>query len=206
MDGVISDTQVIHSQVESDLLKEYGLDIHPDEITKKYAGTTSYQMFPHVFQTFEKEMPPIEEMVSKKRERIDKAVRGAVREVPGTRDFINFLKLQNMPTAVASASRLSFIDLVLSELDLKDKFNAIASSEEVRMGKPEPDVFLLAAERLGASPKECLVIEDGIHGMVAARKAGMYCVGLVRDDDHDINVYPADILVKDLREVRLEDL
>jgi beta-phosphoglucomutase-like phosphatase (HAD superfamily) len=74
------------------------------------------------------------------------------------------------------------------------------------MGKPEPDVFLLAAERLGASPKECLVIEDGIHGMVAARKAGMYCVGLVRDDDHDINVYPADILVKDLREVRLEDL
>jgi len=206
MDGVISDTQIIHSRVESELLREYGIELHPDEITKRYAGTTSYEMFPHVFQMANKDLPSLEEIVSEKRKRIDRAIQGAVREVPGTRDFIYYLNELDIPIAVASASRLSFIDQVLIELDLRKRFNAITSSEEVAKGKPEPDIFLLAAKRLNTPPSECIVIEDGIHGMVAAKKAGMYCVGLVRDGDHNFDVYPADKLVRSLKDLRLNDL
>ena len=67
------------------------------------------------------------------------------------------------------------------------------------MGKPEPDVFLLAAQRLNVPPSDSLVIEDGISGMIAAKKAGMRCVALVRDGGE--SDYPADLVVSDLRQI-----
>ncbi len=203
MDGVISDTQSLHSSVESELLKEYGVDIHPDEITYRYAGTTSYQMFPHVFSSFAVAMPDLEMLVEEKRRRIDKATHGNVRAVPGTKEFIQGVKAKNLPIAIASASRLEYIDIVVSELGIKESFNALASSMEVENGKPEPDVFLLAASRLGVLPENCVVIEDGIAGMIGAKRGGMQCIGLVRTKDN--REYPADLIVSDLRDVQIND-
>ena len=85
---------------------------------------------------------------------------------------------------------------MLTKLDLKEKFTAIASSYELEKGKPAPDIFLLAARRLNVAPEYCLVVEDGLNGMIAAKAAGMACVGLVRDNTG--LDYPADLLVKDL--------
>ena len=120
--------------------------------------------------------------------------------IPGTLACIKQLH-SRIPLAVASASRLPVIDLVLSTLKIKDKFTALTSSREVKNGKPAPDVFLLAAQRLNASPSTCVVVEDGISGMLGARAAGMRCIALVSDDNTD---YPADLIVRDLREVQLE--
>ena len=67
------------------------------------------------------------------------------------------------------------------------------------MGKPEPDVFLLAAERLGVAPQHCVVVEDGVSGMIGAKKAGMRCVALARHEGE--GDYPADFVVSDLRQI-----
>ena len=145
MDGVISDTQNIHSAIESELLKGYGVTINPEEITRKYAGTRMKEWMPDVFKHHHVSTPSMEEISAKKKVHLENALKEGIREVPGTREFIQFLKEKNIPIAVASASRLALIDLILTKLDLKKEFDAIASSEEVKMGKPEPDVFLLAA-------------------------------------------------------------
>lgn len=202
MDGVISDTQVIHAKVESEILKEYGIEIHPDEITNRFAGVAISEIFQEIFSDFNKEMPAIEELIKTKWETMERLAKNNVKEIPGTGEFIQSLKILGLPIAVASASRLAFIKLILSELNLIEKFNVISSAEEVKRGKPEPDLFLLAAERLGILPKDCLVIEDGISGMIAAKKAGMKCIGLVRHEES--KNYPADFLVKDLRDVPTE--
>lgn len=202
MDGVISDTQDVHAKTESTLLKEYGVELTPDEITRKYSGVTDEDMFKDIFLSSQKDMPNLEQLVVKKREIVNQLLQNNVVEVSGTRDFIELLKLHNLPLAVASGSMLSLIEIILSELNLRSKFEAIASAEEVTRGKPEPDVFLLAASRLSTSPENCLVIEDGISGMIAARRAGMQCVGLVKDLDY--STYPADFLVRDLRSVPIE--
>ena len=199
MDGVISDTQIIHSTIESDLLKGYGIAIHPQEITRKYAGTRMREWMPDLFKHHNVSAPSMEEVSAKKKVHLENAFRSGIQEVPGTREFILFLKERNMPIAVASASRLALIDLILSELGMKEEFDAITSSEEVKMGKPEPDVFLLAAQRLNVPPSDSLVIEDGISGMIAAKKAGMRCVALVRDGGE--SDYPADLVVSDLRQI-----
>ena len=78
------------------------------------------------------------------------------------------------------------------------------SADEVTRGKPEPDVFLLAARRLGVTPAECVVIEDAENGMMAARRAGMRCVGLVHAGDP--SRCPADLCVADLRTLTADAL
>lgn len=93
---------------------------------------------------------------------------------------------------------MEFVRLVLYKLGLADKFNQIVSADEVEHGKPAPDIFLLAAKRLNKSAEECIVIEDGISGMEAAKAAGMKCIGLVEDLDKK---YPTNILVTELGEV-----
>ena len=202
MDGVISDTQIIHSQTESELLKSYGIEMHPDEITRKYAGVSNKEMFPEIFDNAHKEMPPLELLVEKKWRIIEDLVRGNVKEINGTREFIDSCRAHGIPLAVGSASRLIFIELVLQELGLWQKFDAITSAEEVKKGKPAPDLFLLAAARLSIAPENCVVIEDGISGMIAAKRAGMQCIGLVEDDKRQN--YPADVLVLNLRDIAIK--
>lgn len=82
------------------------------------------------------------------------------------------------PIAVASSSTTRSLHRMLHLTGLYDRFDPhIHSSEQVRRGKPEPDLFLLAADRLGRTPADCLVIEDSIHGITAARAAGMTAWG-----------------------------
>lgn len=91
---------------------------------------------------------------------------------PGVCELIDFLWQHKMPMAVASGS---FKDLVLSNLKVSGLihyFQVISSGDEVSSGKPEPDIFLLTAKRLCQKPQNCLVLEDGIHGVLAGIRAG----------------------------------
>ncbi|MBI4458194.1 HAD family phosphatase [Candidatus Uhrbacteria bacterium] len=204
MDGVISDTQVLHAKTESELLARHGIALHPDEITRRYAGVRDQEMFEEIFGNAGLEMPPLEELLRDKWQSIVGLVRGNVREVPGTRALIDALSAAKVPMAVGSGSRLSFIEMVLAELGVREKFAAVASAEEVRRGKPEPDVFLLAAQRLDVAPTDCLVIEDGVSGMIAARRAGMQCIALVREGGG--REYPADRIVENLSAISVAAL
>jgi beta-phosphoglucomutase family hydrolase len=199
MDGVISDTQGIHAKTESELLKSYGIAMHADEITRRYAGVGDEEMFREIFSRAQKEIPEIKRLVETKWRIMDELVRGNVKEIPGTREFIERLENLGLPLAVGSASRLAFMELVLAELGLRNRFCVIASAEEVEKGKPEPDLFLLVANRLSVEPENCVVIEDAVSGMIAAKRAKMQCIGLVRDQNEQN--YPADLIVTDLRKV-----
>ena len=82
---------------------------------------------------------------------------------------------------IASSAPINFIETVLSKLGLKEKFEVITSAEEVKYGKPNPEIFLLAAKKLNVNPQECVVIEDAEGGMTGAKKANMKCIGLVKE-------------------------
>src|SRR3989344_4657030 len=138
MDGVISDTQLIHAKTESDLLKQHGIEISPEEITRRFAGVSNKKMFPEIFSETKKEMPDIEQLVEKKWKMMDESLKDGIAEISGTREFIEKLTRLGIQMAVGSASRLAFIKLVLKELRLQNAFSAIASAEEVKNGKPEP--------------------------------------------------------------------
>jgi HAD superfamily hydrolase (TIGR01509 family) len=196
MDGVISDTQKIHARIEAELLASFGITITPEEITRRFAGVSLREQCTTLFAEFGIACPDLEELSRVKLARFH-ACEDEIAEMEGARMCIDTLH-PRVPLAVGSGLHLASIGLVLGKLDLVERFRAIASAQEVPRGKPAPDVFLLAAKRLGVEPSACVVIEDAVSGMIAARAAGMRCVALVDDIRRE---WPADIVVEHLRDV-----
>lgn len=198
MDGVISDTQRFHAVAESAILKTYGIDMAPAAITSKYAGVADDEMFKDILAHHKNITANPQNLVKQKWNLMAKSASGKIKAIPGAVELIKSLKRNSFKLAVASSSPKAFIDEVIASLKLNTYFDVLVSSDEVESGKPNPDIFLLAASKIDTPPEHTIVIEDGLSGMVAAKEAGMKCIGLVEDIKAD---YPATILVSSLKEV-----
>jgi HAD superfamily hydrolase (TIGR01509 family) len=106
------------------------------------------------------------------------ALRGSVRPMPGAADAIAFGRAAGLRLALATSGQRAHADLSLAESGLAGLFDAEATGDEVERGKPAPDLFLLAAERLGVEPPSCIVFEDSPLGVAAAVAAGMRAVAV----------------------------
>lgn len=203
LDGVISDTQTLHSQIESAIFRRYGIDKSEEEITEKYAGVPCEVFFKEVF--LENSVPAdINKIVKEKQNLIIERCKGNVSPMRGAMDLIKEARQKGFKLAIASSSPIDFVNLIIEELNLEDTFKVVVTVEDVQNGKPDPEIFLLAAKRLGVAPEECIAIEDGRSGMQAAKSAGMKCIGLAKDKG--AKDYPADILVENLSEININTL
>ena len=203
MDGVISDTQKIHSALEAEILNNHGINITAEEITARYSGRRAVDFFTELFKEADIDISQekISQLVHDKRDKMIESLKKFTPPIPGIFELVDRLVNANLKLAVASTSTLPNINVIMDKLDLKKKFDILTSGHEVKDGKPAPDVFLLAAERLDVLPLECIVIEDGLSGMQAAQAANMKCIGYVPDKSKQ---YPADTLVTHLDEITLE--
>lgn len=130
------------------------------------------------------------------------AYRGLVRErgiglLPGVRAWLERLRAGGWLQALASSAPRLNLDAIVSALELEHFFSAIASAEDVTEGKPDPQVFLAAASKLGVEPRRCVVVEDAPAGTEAARRAGMRSVGVLSSQTK----LEADIVVRTLEEL-----
>lgn len=119
----------------------------------------------------------------------------------GFEDFISELKGSNIGTALATSNARWIIDEVSDILPLSHFFDIVTTGEEVDFKKPEPDLFLLTAQKLGVEASECLVIEDSNAGIEAAHRAGMKAVGIYRDRKHAEELKDADLLIHNFYEL-----
>ena len=121
-----------------------------------------------------------EEAVFAKRQQLfDDICRTAPLEpMRGIREAIGQLRAANLTLAITSSSVASSIDTILRRLDLRDAFSLIVDGSEVVHGKPDPEAYLVTARKLGLEPRRCIVFEDSEVGVLAARRAGMYCVAV----------------------------
>ena len=138
----------------------------------------------------------------------EEAYRAMVREkgiqpLPGVRELLAALRSRKIPCAIGSSTERANLDLPLDLMGLRDFFRVIVSGEEVVHGKPDPSVFLLAAERLGLAPAECVVIEDALVGIEAARQAGMPVLAVATTNPLDV-LGAANAAVSSLAEVTPE--
>jgi HAD superfamily hydrolase (TIGR01509 family) len=98
--------------------------------------------------------------------------------LPGVKDALAFLKFRNVPIALASSSPTRIIDVVLDKLGIRSYFDVIQSAEKEEYGKPHPAVFITTAKRLKIHPFYCMVIEDSVNGVIAAKAARMKAVAV----------------------------
>ena len=120
--------------------------------------------------------------------------RNGISPLPGVANWLHRLHQEGWRQAIASAAPRANIDAVLEALSATHFFQAIISAEDVHRGKPDPEVYLGAAARIGVPPERCIVVEDALAGVEGARRAGMKCIGVSRDGKH----LPADVVVQSL--------
>jgi HAD superfamily hydrolase (TIGR01509 family) len=197
MDGVISDTQKLHSSVESGILRRYGIKITPNEITEKYSGVKTREFFDDLLKKQDQEYN-LDLLMAEKWSQMEKFASESVDAIDGSVELIKRLSSSGYALAVASSSNLKYVKTVLSVLGVIDYFSFIVGGDMVTQGKPNPECFLLASSKIQIPPESCLVIEDGVSGMQAAKTGGMKCIGLVKDTN---KIYPTSNLVTSLSEI-----
>lgn len=180
LDGTLVDSEPVYWESDRAFLAGYGIDYH-GELNAAMVGRGSNEFFREMEALFP--ASPLNSMsLAERSRRKDEAylahARGRLRSFPGVEAFARELRARGIPAAIASGSTPPVIDATLDMLGLGDLFPVRVSGSEVPRGKPEPDVFLEAARRLGTPPAACLVLEDSEPGLMATRAAGMACVAL----------------------------
>jgi HAD superfamily hydrolase (TIGR01509 family) len=204
LDGVISDTQKIKTQVSVDMLYDkYGVEITPEEYEETYAGMKTRHIFNNIFKQYDID-DNIETFIDNRILELDAQIELNIPLVPGSIDLIDAFKRAGYKLGLASGGSREWVDKVTKRLNIKSKFDTIAYSDEVEKSKPNPEIYLLAAERLRIDPAKCIVIEDSKNGITAAKSAGMKCIALVENTDD--KSYNADLVVSDLRQIDVEKL
>jgi beta-phosphoglucomutase len=120
--------------------------------------------------------------------------RDGISPLPGVASWLHRLHKQGWLQAIASAAPRANVDVVLEALSATHMFQGIVSAEDVHRGKPDPEVYLTAASRVGVPPDRCIVVEDAVAGVEGARRAGMRSIGV----NHNGNHLPADVAVQSL--------
>ncbi|EGJ27478.1 HAD family hydrolase [Streptococcus porcinus] len=181
MDGVIVDSEYVFLSSKTEMLLDRGIDT--DETYQyQFMGTT----FDYMWRVMKEECQlsdSVEKLIAEMNDRREEIIaRDGVRAIKGIKELLSYLVDLGYQLAVASSSPKADINRNLSELGLTQYFAITVSGEEVAHSKPAPDVFLRAAELLGAIPEKTFVFEDTKNGSLAAKAAGMICFGFVNPD------------------------
>jgi HAD superfamily hydrolase (TIGR01509 family) len=186
MDGVLTNTEPAHFAATNAVLAELNRQPLTWEQYAPYIGTAE-----SAFWRFLEEEIGLKENVSRFVERYGEEVlrllQHNVEVLPGARRAVENTRQTGLKTALASSSRREWVEATLKGAGLEGLFEAVISGEMVEHGKPAPDIFLLAAEKLGVSPEACVVLEDSPRGIEAAKAAGMLAVGVRSQYEMDLS-------------------
>jgi HAD superfamily hydrolase (TIGR01509 family) len=168
-DGTLADSMPVHYGAWADTVQKYGGQI-PEELFYNLGGWPSHRMVEHLNKLFGTSLDP--ELIASEKEQLYVQRIDAIRPIPEVADFARqvaaFAKI-----SVASGGILPVVTKTLEAIGFKNLFSVIVTSEQVRHGKPFPDMFLEAARRMGVEPSACLVLEDSPAGFEASIAAGM---------------------------------
>ncbi len=177
-DGVVIDSHAQHEESWALLAEEMGTVV-PEGFFKRTFGMRNVQIIPQWFPELEGDLPAITKIGDRKEELYREVLRrDGIEPLAGVRAFLETLKAEGIPASVGSSTPRQNIETVIEMASLQGLFSAITSAEDVQRGKPAPDVFLLAAQRVDRSPSRCVVFEDAFVGIEAGLAAGMKVVAI----------------------------
>jgi beta-phosphoglucomutase len=195
MDGVVADTGEAHFAAWQGLFAERGATI----TWEQFASTFGMANPPILRQWLGEGTSPalIRELGNYKEELFRRSVRGRVRLLPGVVDWLKRGQARGYRQVIASSAEMANIVAVVEELQIGNYFEALVAGAFLPRSKPDPEIFLNAAASVGAGPADSLVIEDGIVGVEAARRAGMRCIAVTTTHPAE-KLAGADLVVPDL--------
>jgi beta-phosphoglucomutase len=199
LDGVLVDTGWAHKQSWYDLAEKEGFSM-TDEFFYSTFGMQNYQIIPMLLgqQVSSREISRLSDWKEKHYREI---ITEKLVPAEGAKSLICDLKNENFLLAVGSSAPRANLELVLERTDLQNYFDAYVTGQDVTKGKPAPDTFIKAAEKLSLSAHSCVVVEDAVQGIEAGKAAGMPVVALTTTRKR-ADLYRADIIVDSLTQLQ----
>lgn len=212
-DGVITDSEILHLEAFNRVLAQHDVEITVDDYYKDYLGLTDAECFKALADEgrLKVETQEIENFVKQKNEIFEETLKADSRIIEGVVDFLAMLRQNSVRMAICSGALLAEIELILKQAQLGHFFEVIVSADEIEKGKPDPEGYLLALERLNQNdnnailPDECIVIEDSHWGLEAAKSAGMHTVAVTNSYAAE-QLALAERIVGRLDELTIDDL
>ncbi len=202
MDGVLVDSYHAHFESWQRVAAERGVTYTEKEFAWSF-GRTSREIIKGTWGRGDLDDATIAAIDSRKEALFREIIGRRFPVMDGARELLDALRAAGFRIAVGSSAPPENVALVLDRFGGAHRFDGIVNGMDVHRGKPDPEVFLLAAERAGAAPADCVVIEDARPGIEAARRAGMASVALVSTGRSEDDFRPAhpDVVVRSLREL-----
>lgn len=178
-DGVLIETFELHFKSHYEALAEFGVRIKKEDIIKRY-GMKITEILKDISKQYGKNISETtaKRMTSKKVKIYIKLAEKGLELLPGVEEFLKFLKKKEYKIGLASSDSkitlLQFLRLTKTE----KFFDANIGGDEIKNGKPNPEIFLECAKKLKVKPEKCIVVEDSVHGVEAAKRAGMKCIAV----------------------------
>ena len=204
LDGVIVESENAHITAEKQTFLKYGVKISAEEL-HRYTGTTAKAMFTALIAKY-RLTTTFEKMNNEKEKILFKLLEQETEPTKGVISLMQELKRRGIKLAVGSSSTRKLIDFVLKKLNITSLFDCIVAAEDVAHSKPDPEIFLKAAARLGTNPSQCLVIEDAALGVEAAKRAGMKCIGYRNPHSGNQDLSQADITISDFSKLTVAEI
>ncbi len=173
MDGLMIDSEPVHCQAFHQVLQKFGHGLTEEENAKRYVGIADIDIANDLIGRYGLSIAA-DELVKQKREAYGNLLGQQVVPQAGLVDLLTGLKDSGLKVAVASSSAIKEIETVIDALNIRSMIDQYCSADQVEKGKPAPDLFLFAAEKLNTPPSQCLILEDAPSGIEAANAAGMY--------------------------------
>jgi mannitol-1-/sugar-/sorbitol-6-/2-deoxyglucose-6-phosphatase len=200
MDGLLIDSEPLWQEAANEIFNKKGIYLTQEQYETS-TGLRTVEFLDYWFTYFKldkKKIPIVEiEIVDAVIEKVK--TKGKI--LPGVDYIFNFFMERNFKIGLASSSPLSLIQEVVKLLGLEKKLNTISSAQDLKYGKPNPQVFLDCAEMLQSKPEHCICFEDSLNGLIAAKSAKMKCVVIPVAHQAHLNKWCiADLKLKSLEE------
>ncbi len=200
-DGVIVDSEKHSLKAFVQAIEENGIYLSEEDIMSN-CGLTDADIIKYMKSKFDKQID-LEKFSNRKKELYVRFIHNGELELfPGVKELLIELKNSNIPYALASSGSKEKINFNLTKTGIKDLFEIIISGDDFKKGKPDPSIFLAAAVRLNLNTSECIVIEDSINGIKAAKNAGMKCIAVAHTFSKD-KLVSADIVINEISDINL---
>jgi beta-phosphoglucomutase len=177
MDGVLVDSNVFHLRKWVDLFRDHGVPFTEEELPRMVLGPPNDVTFRRYLRA-DLTAGQIEDLDEELEANFRREIAPYARAMPGVQRLLDECRAQGLPLAVASAAMTKNVDFLIGALGLRDYFREMLSADDISQPKPDPEIYLKAAHKLGVDPRACAVIEDSFVGIEAAKHAGMKCLAV----------------------------
>lgn len=204
MDGVLIDSNQYHKKALKSFARKYGYDLSEDDLRARIYGRQNKDWIPRLFER-EMTADEIEEYAVEKESLFQKVFLKDVAPVDGLMRFLDVLKEENIPRAIATSAPRMNVDFVFNHTPIGDYFGLVLDDSHIKRGKPDPEAYLKASELLGFEPERCVVFEDSLSGVESGLNAG--CKVIAVGTTHEENEFHGiDLYIRDFENITLEDV